>query len=50
MRGLTRTRDIAVSPLPDRVILRFVGAYAAAFVVFGFVVDGPVRVLHAMRC
>jgi hypothetical protein len=48
MRGLTRTRDIAVSPLPDRVILRFVGAYAAAFVVFGFVVDGPVRVLHGL--
>ena len=28
-------------PLPDRVILRVVAAYAAAFVVFGFVVDGP---------
>src|SRR5512137_2598231 len=48
MRGLTSTGDLAVSPLPDRVILRFVGAYAAAFVVFGFVVDGPARVLHGL--
>ena len=34
--------------LPDRVILRVVSAYAAAFVVFGLVVDGPDRVLQGL--
>ena len=36
--GVTET---TVTPLPDRVILRVVCAYAAAFVAFGFIVDGP---------
>jgi hypothetical protein len=37
-----------VRSLPDRVILRFVSAYAAAFVVFGLLVDGPDRVLRGL--
>jgi hypothetical protein len=37
-----------VEPLSDRAILRVVGAYAAAFVVFGLVVDGPERVLRGL--
>ena len=37
-----------VAPLADHVILRVVCAYAAAFVVFGFIVDGPERVLHGI--
>jgi hypothetical protein len=37
-----------IAPLPERVILRVVCAYAAAFVVFGFIVDGPERVLHGL--
>ena len=43
--GVTET---AVAPLPDRVMLRFVCAYAAAFVAFGLIVDGPARVLHGL--
>ncbi len=38
----------SVAPLPDHVILRVVCAYAAAFVAFGFIVDGPERVLHGL--
>jgi hypothetical protein len=38
----------AVVPLPDHVILRAVCACAAAFVAFGFVVDGPERVLRGL--
>ena len=45
---MARPDPIAIAPLPDRVILRFVAAYAAAFVVFGFVVDGPDRVLRGL--
>ena len=37
-----------VAPPPDRTILATVAAYAAAFVVFGFVVDGPDRVLRGL--
>ncbi len=37
-----------VEPVPDRIILRVVVAYAATFVVFGFVVDGPAQVLHGL--
>ena len=40
--------DSPVAPLPDRVILRVVCAYAAAFVAFGVGVDGPERVLHGL--
>jgi hypothetical protein len=40
--------DSSVAPLPDNVILRVVCAYAAAFVAFGLVVDGPDRVLHGL--
>jgi len=40
--------ETAVAPLPDRVMLRFVCAYAAAFVAFGLIVDGPARVLHGL--
>ena len=40
--------DSPVAPLPDLVILRVVCAYAAAFVAFGFIVDGPARVLHGL--
>jgi hypothetical protein len=36
------------APTPERVALRVVCAYAAAFVVFGFIVDGPERVLHGL--
>jgi hypothetical protein len=32
----------------DRFILRVVAAYAAAFVVFGLLVDGPVQVAHGL--
>ncbi|MGH7787759.1 MAG: DUF1576 domain-containing protein [Candidatus Binatia bacterium] len=35
-------------PVAERIILRVVCAYAAAFVVFGFVVDGPGPVLHGL--
>ncbi len=38
----------AVEPLPDRVILVIVGAFAAAFVLFGLFVDGPQRVLDGL--
>ena len=41
-------RAADAGPLPDRVILRVVSAYAAAFVVFGLVVDGPDRVLQGL--
>lgn len=37
-----------VAPLSDRVILHVVYACAAAFVAFGFIVDGPERVLHGL--
>jgi hypothetical protein len=37
-----------VVPVSDRVILRVVCAYAAAFVVFGFAVDGPGPVLRGL--
>jgi len=40
--------DSTVAPLRDRVVLRVVCAYAAAFVAFGFIVDGPERVLHGL--
>jgi len=40
--------DSPVAPLPDHVILRVVCGYAAAFVAFGFIVDGPERVLHGL--
>jgi hypothetical protein len=40
--------DSPVAPLPDHGILRVVCAYAAAFVAFGFIVDGPDRVLHGL--
>jgi hypothetical protein len=40
--------DSPAAPLPDHVILRVVCAYAAAFVAFGFIVDGPERVLHGL--
>jgi len=42
------TNHSPVEPLPDRVVLRIVAAFAAAFVVFGFVVDGPQQVLHGL--
>jgi len=54
---MTRGDDVTVSsdaseapvvPVPDRVILRIVCAYAAAFVVFGFIVDGPDEVLRGL--
>ena len=38
----------AVKPLSDRVILLAVCGYAVAFVAFGFVVDGPARVLRGL--
>ena len=37
-----------VVPVADNVVLRVVSLYAAAFVVFGFAVDGPERVLHGL--
>jgi hypothetical protein len=37
-----------VAPLPDRIVLGVVCAYAAAFIVFGLIVDGPARVLHGL--
>jgi hypothetical protein len=37
-----------VESLPDRAILLVVCAYAAAFVVFGLVVDGPAQVLRGL--
>ena len=37
-----------VAPPPDRVILAVVAAYAAAFVAFGLLVDGPDRVLRGL--
>ena len=40
--------ETLVEPLPDRVILLVVGAYAAAFVVFGFVVDNPGQIAHGL--
>ena len=40
--------DSPVEPVPDHVILGIVGAFAAAFVLFGFVVDGPQQVLHGL--
>ncbi len=40
--------DSPVEPVPDRMILGIVGAFAAAFVLFGFVVDGPQQVLHGL--
>ncbi len=40
--------DNFMEPLPDRLILRVVAAYAAAFVVFGCVVDSPDRVLRGL--
>ena len=43
--GVTQT---TVAPPADRVMLGVVCVYAAAFVVFGFAVDGPVRVLHGL--
>ncbi len=36
------------APPPDRVILAVVAAYAAAFVAFGLLVDGPDRVLRGL--
>jgi hypothetical protein len=38
----------SLEPLPDRVILRTVGAFAAAFIVFGLFVDGPQTVLTGL--
>jgi hypothetical protein len=37
-----------IAPLPDHVVLGVMCAFAAAFVVFGFLVDGPVRVSHGI--
>jgi hypothetical protein len=37
-----------VESVPDRIILRVVAAYAAAFVVFGLIVDGPAQVLRGL--
>ncbi len=37
-----------VRPLSDGTILRVVGAYAAAFVAFGFLLDGPGAVGHGL--
>jgi hypothetical protein len=37
-----------VVPVHDRAILRVVCAYAAAFVVFGFVVDSPSQILRGL--
>jgi len=48
MKGPAGVSDSPVAPLPDRVILRVVCAYAAAFVAFGFVVDGPERILYGL--
>jgi hypothetical protein len=42
------TNDSPVEPLPDRVVLRIVAAFAAAFILFGFVVDGPQQVLRGL--
>jgi len=36
------------APTPEHVALRVVCAYAAAFVAFGLIVDGPERVLHGL--
>ena len=43
--GVTET---TLAPLPDRVALRVVCVCAAPFVVFGFFVDGPERVLRGL--
>ncbi len=40
--------DDAVAATPDRVVLGVVAAYAAAFVAFGFAVDGPAQVLRGL--
>ena len=42
------TNDSPVEPLPDRVVLRIVAAFAAAFILFGFFVDGPQQVLRGL--
>ena len=43
------TNDTPVAAVPARVILRVVCGYAAAFVVFGLVLDGPMAVLQGLR-
>ena len=40
--------DSPVEPVPDRMVLGIVAAIAAAFVVFGFIVDGPQQVMHGL--
>ncbi len=35
-------------PLPEHLILGIVAAYAAAFVAFGLLVDGPVTVMRGL--
>jgi len=38
----------ALEPLPDRIILVIVGAFAAAFILFGLIVDGPQVALRGL--
>ena len=45
MQGVNRS---SIAPTPDHIVLGAVCAFAAAFVVFGFLVDGPVRVFHGL--
>jgi hypothetical protein len=40
--------ESSIAPLPDHIVLGVVCAFAAVFVVFGFAVDGPVRVMHGL--
>jgi hypothetical protein len=40
--------DVPVAPVTDSLILRVVCGYAAAFIVFGLVVDGPGAVLRGL--
>ncbi|MGB5809393.1 MAG: DUF1576 domain-containing protein [Polyangiales bacterium] len=47
---MTSTSDDgpAIRPLPEHVILGITAAYGAAFVIFGFVLDGPREVLRGI--
>ena len=42
------SNDAPVVSIPEHTILLVVCAYAAAFVAFGLIVDGPARVLHGL--
>lgn len=47
----TNTKEYASRPAsitPDQTILRIVAAFAASFVLFGFVVDTPAEILHGL--